>query len=133
MSYPEMCFAAERTGVLPNSSHCAKIFLKNRVGKIETGGARFSDWSKEKEQWKYIPVARSWTCEELWGMLGDAKTQWGFGPIPNAKGCALSYPVKNFSKVQYFPSLQEALLFAVMFERGFLWNAAKKEFERRAK
>ena len=121
MSYPEMCFAAERTGAIELRRDDVDVVF-NREGEKIIPMTDIYDAISTGE------YARAWTCEELWGMLGpEGHSQFCFQPIPNALGCALSYPVKNFSKVQYHASLVEALLFAVMYERGWLWDG--KEFK----
>ena len=114
MSYKEMCEAAIKMGV--------NDFLIQH----DAPGATFIDTSDAKK-WKYY---RRPTCEELAGMLtGKSVNQqflWQIGIEDKTYQMWDHFELSDIQS-QRFETLSEALLWAVMFEKGFQWDG--KEFK----
>jgi len=129
MSYPEMCFAAEKAGAIDKTIRTVMVF---------SGSPKPKNWKGFNNLYYYGSLesgvaARAWTEAELAGML-DRQSEFFYG-YSDGSDVKMWTPITagDIESPPHFATLQESLLWTVMYHRGFLWNADKKEFERRGK
>jgi len=110
MTYADMCRKAEETGAIRRPVYVE--YNENDEGQL---------------------VAKAWTVEDLWEMLTETWSITKYKDSQKYFACGFFGDFLSSSKQlgEEFDTPQEALLWAVMFEKGWLWTGHEFKLQAR--